>query len=136
MPPKVLIVDDEPLIRILYKKHLEGAGYEMLTAKDGAEVLEMAVRETPRVIVMDVLMADMDGLAALRALKRNEATQAIPVIIITAHVGALQAVRQEAKLCGANLFLTKPFSPAQLLAALREVCPVSGTPGPSAEVQQ
>jgi CheY-like chemotaxis protein len=132
MPQKVLIVDDEPLIRVLYQKHLEGAGYQLLTAQDGAEVLEMALRERPQAIVMDVLMAKMDGLAALRGLKKNEATKAIPVVIITAHVGAHHALRQEAETCGAALLLTKPFSPSQLLAALRQVCPTPETPGPSA----
>lgn len=129
MPQKVLIVDDEPLIRMLYQKHLETAGYQMLTAQDGAEVLDLAAREHPCVIVMDVLMANVDGLAALRALKKNPTTKAIPVIIISAQLGALQLTRKEAERSGAALFLTKPFGPAQLLTAIAQVCSAPGTPG-------
>ena len=131
MPQKVLIVDDEPLIRLLYQKQLEGAGYQMLSASDGAEVLELAVRERPDVVVMDVLMRKMNGMAALRELKKHEATQSIPVIIITAQVNAHNAARQEAERAGAALFLTKPFSPAQLLAALRQVAPPAPATGPA-----
>jgi CheY-like chemotaxis protein len=136
MPQKVLMVDDEPLMHLLYKTHLEKAGYQMLAAKDGTEVLELATREQPAVIVMDILMAQMDGLAALRALKKNEATKTIPVIIITAHVSAHHAVRQEAQSAGATLFLSKPFSPSHLLGALQQVLPAAGTPGASAAPQQ
>ena len=132
MPQKVLIVDDEPLIRLLYQKQLEGAGYQLLTAQDGAEVMEIAERESPQVVVMDVLMSKMNGLAALRELKKKEATKAIPVIIITAQVNAHHAARREAEQAGAALFLTKPFSPSQLLAALRQVAPAAPAAGPSA----
>ncbi len=124
--PKVLLVDDEPLMHLLYKNHLERAGYELLTAKDGTEVFEIAARELPQVIVMDVFMAEMDGLAALRELKKNEATKAIPVIMVTANVSVHYAARKESTIAGAALFLTKPFGPAQLLEAIRKVVPSPG----------
>jgi CheY-like chemotaxis protein len=135
MPPKILMVDDEPLMHLLYKNHLERAGYQVLMADDGSEALELAARERPRLIVMDVLMKNMDGLAALRALKKSEVTKAIPVIIITAHVSAHHAARQESEAAGAALFLTKPFSPPQLLGAIQRVLDSTGSGAQEPNVQ-
>jgi CheY-like chemotaxis protein len=123
MPPKVLIVDDDPLMHLLYKNQLERAGYEMVNARDGTEAIEVAAREHPQIIVMDILMTQMDGLAALRELKRIEETKLIPVVIATASVSAHHATKLECENSGAAGFLTKPFSPAQLLAEVRRLVP-------------
>ena len=131
MPEKVLIVDDEALMHLLYRNHLERAGYQLLAAKDGQEALAVASQERPQVIVMDVFMKGMDGMAALRELKRSNATKDTPVIIVTAQVAAHHAARREAEAAGAALFLSKPFSPAQLLAAIQQVS--SGPASPAAE---
>lgn len=133
MPHKILMVDDEPLMHLLYKNHLERGGYQMLTAQDGTEALELAQRELPQLIIMDILMKNMDGLAALRALKKNEATKAIPVIVITAQVSAHHASRQEAEAAGAALFLTKPFSPSQLLASIHGVLGTASSGAPESK---
>lgn len=130
MKPKVLIVDDDPLIHVLYKGHLERAGYELLGAKDGAEALQVAAKSLPDVIVMDIMMRGMDGLSALRALKKADATRNIPVIIITANLGALIETRRETENSGASGFLPKPFSPSQLLAEVQRLVPAPEKPGP------
>ena len=75
----------------------------------------------PNLIVMDVMMAEMDGLTALKQLKSTDQTKGIPVIMITA--SAHHVTRQEAETSGAALFLTKPFSPTQLLMAVRNLVP-------------
>lgn len=118
-PPKILVVDDEPYMHLLLRHHLLRGGYQMLSARSGREALELARREQPALVIMDVMMADLDGLATLRELKQAETTRAIPVIMITAN--ALNVTRQEAEASGAALFLTKPFSPTQLMATLREL---------------
>ncbi len=118
-PPKILVVDDEPYMHLLLRHHLLRDGYQMLNARSGREALEVARREQPALVIMDVMMADLDGLATLKELKQAEATRAIPVIMITAN--ALNVTRQEAETSGAALFLTKPFSPTQLMATLREL---------------
>jgi len=123
MPSKVLIVDDDPLMRVLYKNQLERAGYQMLTASDGIEALEVAARELPQVIVMDILMTQMDGLAALRELKKKDETKFIPVVIATSSVSAHYATQRECENSGAAGFLTKPFSPMQLLNEIRRLVP-------------
>jgi CheY-like chemotaxis protein len=125
MTPKILIVDDEILTQLLYKRHIEHAGYKVLCAKDGSEAVELAARESPRLIIMDIIMKEMDGLAALRALKKNDATKAIPVVIITASVSSHYATRRESEVSGAAGFLTKPLSPAQLLSEIQRLAPIS-----------
>jgi two-component system chemotaxis response regulator CheY len=70
---------------------------------------------------MDIMMPDTDGLAALRELQKSDATKSIPVIIITA--SSHNMMRKESEACGAAIFLTKPFSPTQLLNEIRRLVP-------------
>jgi len=124
MKPKVLMVDDDPLMQILYKKHLEEGGYEMLAAKDGSEAVITIERDAPQLIIMDIMMPGLDGLSVLRKLKKSEVTRNIPVIVTTANVGAMAATRRECENSGAAGFLPKPFSPGQLLEEVRRLAPV------------
>ena len=121
MPAKILVVDDEPLVHRLLQHHLERAGYQTLAANNGNEALEVASRESPQLIVMDIMMSEMDGLTALKHLKKTEDTKSIPVIMITAN--PLHVSRQESEISGAAFFMTKPFSPAQLLTEIRRLVP-------------
>src|ERR1043165_5998054 len=121
MPNKVLVVDDDQLMHRLFLHHLEKAGYKVVSAMNGREGIEAATREKPQVIVMDIMMPDIDGLAALKELKKYDATKAIPVIMITANSHHIS--RQESEDSGAALFLTKPFSPTQLLHQIRRATP-------------
>jgi CheY-like chemotaxis protein len=121
MMNQILVVDDDQLMHRLFQHHLEKAGYRMLSAMNGREALEIASRENPGLIVMDIMMPEVDGLAALRELKKADATKAIPVIVITANGHHL--ARKESESCGAALFLTKPFSPTQLLNEIRRLVP-------------
>jgi CheY-like chemotaxis protein len=120
---QILVVDDDPLMHRLYQHHLERAGYQMISARTGREALDISSRQPPQLIVMDIMMPDMDGLEALRELKKGEATKAIPVIVITAN-GHYMA-RKESEGCGAAMFLTKPFSPMQLLTEIKRIVPPS-----------
>jgi len=118
---QILVVDDDPLMHRLYQHHLERAGYQMVSARNGREALDAAARQPPQLIVMDIMMPDMDGLEALRELKKSDATKAIPVIIITAN--GHHIARKESESCGAAVFLTKPFSPMQLLTEIKRFVP-------------
>ena len=118
---KILVVDDEPIMHRLLHHHLERAGYEMLEAHNGREAIEMANREEPQLIVMAVMMEEMDGLTALRRLKKEAETRAIPVIIMTANYH--YASKVESETAGAAFFMTKPFSPNQLLTEIRRLVP-------------
>lgn len=121
MAKKILVVDDEPYMHRLMQHHLGRAGYETIGARNGREAIEMAEREAPNLVVMDVMMSEMDGITALKQLKQAEATRAIPVIIITA--SAHLVTRQESESYGAAQFFTKPFSPTQLLMEIRRLLP-------------
>jgi DNA-binding response OmpR family regulator len=115
----VLIADDEILIHRLVQPHLDRAGFQTTVVSDGARAVELVGKEPPDLIVLDVLMPKMDGLAALRLLKSTASTSSIPVIIMTSTYQSV--TRNEARTCGAAGFLTKPFSPAQLLAEIARV---------------
>ena len=91
----------------------------MLQAASGDEALEVARRERPGLVIMDAMMPKMDGFTALRLLKQEPATSAIPVIMLTANPHKFS--REEAESSGATVFLTKPFSPTQLLEEIRRL---------------
>ena len=115
----LLLVDDDALMRALLKPYLERAGFQTVVAEDGVRALELVRGEPPEAVILDVVMPEMDGLALLRSLKTDEATKSIPVIIITAKYD--RPTEEEAKRWGAAGYLTKPFSPAQLVAEIRRV---------------
>ena len=127
--PKVLLVDDEPLMRLLYKRHIEKAGYQFLTAKSAQEGLLIAQAEKPGVVVLDVMLSGPSGLAALRRLKAHDETKSIPVIIFTSAMSQ-DATRQEADLSGATLFLTKPISPERLVNEIKRLVPIPAGTNP------
>lgn len=132
MAPKVLLVDDDRLIHQLYHSHLEKAGYEMVSAFKGNEAVELAGRELPQAIVMDIMMPEMDGLSAMREIKKNVRTKDIPVIVITANPH-YHLSQMEPQWAGAAVFLTKPFGPASLISAVQRA--ISST-GPAAGAEK
>ena len=117
-----MLVDDDPLMHRLYQPHIERAGYEMVGAMDGGEAVQLARREPPLVVVMDMMMPEVDGLAAMLALKKAQTTKDIPVILISANPQCYGYQRQF-EAVGAEAFLSKPFSPARLLAEIRRLDP-------------
>ena len=115
---KLLIADDEPSIRLLVRSILS-YNYTVIEAADGQEAVEAALKHKPALILMDILMPKKDGLQALYEIKTNLATKAIPVVMLT-------AVDQELdrKLCaelGAAQYITKPFSPQELLDTIDQL---------------
>jgi len=129
MGQKALIADDDPLMRRLCWGILNLAGCQVITAANGREAVELATRELPQLIVMDVVMSEMNGLEALRELKQAEATKTIPVIMITGK--ADRKTRKESAASGAAAFLAKPFRPAQLLKAVRRLSRLTAASGNS-----
>jgi CheY-like chemotaxis protein len=121
MAQTVLVVDDDPVVHWVLRRLLEGMGYQLARANNGREALALAARDLPQLIILDVLMPEMGGLTVLRQLKEAEATKGIPVIVLTSL--AQRTTQLEAAGSGADYFLSKPFTEAQLMTALRQLLP-------------
>jgi two-component system chemotaxis response regulator CheY len=110
----VLVVDDDPFIRKLIATTLEDvAEFELHEASDGLEALSVASRERPSLVFLDVDMPRLNGIDACRRLREQPDTSAITIVMLTAAHG--DSVERQAEEAGADLFLTKPFSPLDLL---------------------
>jgi CheY-like chemotaxis protein len=110
----VLVVDDDPFIRKLIATTLEDvAEFELHEAADGLEAIEVARREQPTIVFLDVDMPGLDGIDACRRLREEPATRETTIVMLTAAHG--DSVERRAEEAGADLFLTKPFSPLDLL---------------------
>lgn len=114
MSPSVLIVDDDPFIRKLIATTLEDvAGFDLTEAADGFEAVVVAGRDHPQVVFLDIDMPRMDGFEACRRMRAHPETAEATIVMLTAASGG--AAEREAEDAGADLFLTKPFSPLELL---------------------
>ena len=110
----VLIVDDDEFIRRLIATTLEDVSqFELHEAGDGLQALEVAKRERPTLVFLDVDMPVLNGIETCRRLREDEATSQSTIVILTAAHG--DSVEGQAEEAGADLFLTKPFSPLDLL---------------------
>ncbi|MBP2644596.1 MAG: phoP [Firmicutes bacterium] len=118
MAGHILIVDDEASIRELVKFNLVKAGYEVSEAADGLAVLSMA-KARPELIILDLMLPGMDGLEVCRALKGDRTTAGIPIIMLTARDEEFDKV--VGLELGADDYLTKPFSPRELVARVKAV---------------
>jgi DNA-binding response OmpR family regulator len=115
--PLVLVADDEEDIRALVAFRLKRAGYEVITAADGAEALTLATDRLPDVIVLDMMMPKATGLEVTRTLRGQDTTKDIPVILLTARAQEADVARGfEA---GADDYVKKPFSPQDLQARVQ-----------------
>ena len=111
---RILVADDDPLSIKLLNFRLRSVGHEVISAVDGGEALEIATREKPDLVLLDIMMPVMNGFQVLRKLKLQEETKNIPVIMLTSKVQEKDVVfGLEA---GAEDYITKPFSFAELNA--------------------
>lgn len=116
---KILIVDDEPDIVETLQFRLEKEGYQVITANDGVEALELAHLEKPDLITLDIVLPKMDGYQVCRALKESgkEEFSKIPVILITAKVQLVDEKIQAVS--GADDFVVKPFDAEDILSKIK-----------------
>ena len=117
--PKILIAEDEPDIRDLVAFTLRFAGYEVVAANNGEEAVQMASREFPDLILMDVRMPRMTGYDACRAMKANPELKNIPVVFLSAK--GQESEIQTGLDAGAEEYLLKPFAPDQLTERVRAI---------------
>lgn len=104
---KILVVEDNPMNMELVCDLLEMRGYQVLRAEEARTGLALARTETPDLVLMDIGLPDMDGLEATAALKKDEATQHIPVVALTAH--AMTGDEEKARAVGCAGYITKPI---------------------------
>ena len=130
MTHRILVVDDEPDITALVAYHLAKAGYRVSTAANGTDALKAATEQRPDVIVLDLMLPGLSGLDVLQALRKQEDTRDVGVILLTARREEADRIRGLS--LGADDYLTKPFSPNELTlrvaAIIRRLAapPVSG----------
>jgi DNA-binding response OmpR family regulator len=116
---RVLVIEDEPAISQLLRIVLENHGHEVLVADDGSRGLATAIRRSPDAIILDVMMPFMDGFAVLEALREDERTVSIAVMMLSAI--QKEAVEERCYRMGAQAFVRKPFDPEMLLGTLEEM---------------
>ncbi len=136
---KILVVDDDPVLLRMVETFLRSAAgnYQVITASSGVQALELARREVPDLILLDLMMPEMDGIAVCERLRSSRATYLIPVIMLTA--SASQIHRLDALRTGVDDYVSKPFDPEELEARIQGLIrriqlsrasnPLTGLPG-------
>ncbi len=121
----ILVVDDEPTIREVVRRYLERDGYQVMEAADGTTALDLIRKEPPDLLVLDIMLPGIDGLTITRRLREGDSSgtlvteHEVPIIILTARTGEYDRI-QGFEL-GADDYVTKPFSPQELVARVRAV---------------
>jgi two-component system cell cycle response regulator DivK len=121
MTKRILVVEDQEDNRQILRDLLGNAGYELTEAENGLEALSAVAAQRPDLILMDIQLPVMDGYEATRRIKADPATKEIPVIVVTSY--ALSGDEGKARAAGCDAYVTKPYSPRQLLAKVREFLP-------------
>jgi DNA-binding response OmpR family regulator len=122
MPPdKVLLVEDDPVILRLLEVNFELEGFDVVLAHDGAEGIDLARTERPDLVISDIMMPKVSGLELVAALKGDDATAAIPIILLSAK--AQSADVKAGMEAGADDYVTKPFEPLDLVDRVRALIP-------------
>jgi two-component system, cell cycle response regulator DivK len=112
MSPVILVVDDFDDTRLMMRLWLQKRGYNVVEASDGLEALEVARRESPDLIIMDIEMPEMDGLAATRQMRLEEQLRDVPVVAVSAY--GEEHWRDRAIEAGCNEYVSTPFDPTKL----------------------
>jgi two-component system cell cycle response regulator DivK len=121
MTKRILVVEDQEDNRRILRDLLTSAGYELIEAVTGSEGVHLARSHRPDLILMDIQLPELDGHEATRLIKADPDLRPIPIVIVTSY--ALSGDEAKALAAGADAYVTKPFSPRQLLAKIRELLP-------------
>jgi DNA-binding response OmpR family regulator len=131
MKPKILVVDDEPDALELLEINLKGAGYDVVTAPDGEQALKKARDLLPKLIILDLMLPEVDGLEVCKILRRDQRTSGIPIIMLTAKAGEVDRVLGLE--LGADDYVTKPFSPRELVLRVKRLLRTNEAPTEKAD---
>ncbi|AFY80504.1 response regulator transcription factor [Oscillatoria acuminata] len=111
---RLLLIDDDPNLILLVKDYLEFRGYEVTTAENGREALEILEKEMPDMIICDVMMPEMDGYAFVEQVRKDHRTNWIPVLFLSAKGQSQDRVK--GLNTGADVYMVKPFEPEELVS--------------------
>ncbi len=111
---RLLLIDDDPNLILLVKDYLEFRGYEVVTAENGQEALDVLDKDTPDMIICDVMMPQMDGYSLVEHVRKNPRTNWIPVLFLSAKGQSQDRVK--GLNTGADVYMVKPFEPEELVA--------------------
>ena len=117
----ILVVEDQEDNRQILRDLLGSVGYDMIEAGDGEAGVAAAAAQRPDLILMDIQLPLMDGYEATRRIKANPELKGIPIIVVTSY--ALSGDEAKARAAGCDAYVTKPYSPRQLLAKIKEFLP-------------
>ena len=120
-PPTVMVVEDFEDNRFMMRRLLEMSGYRVLEAINGEEAVELAHRERPQLILMDLSLPQLDGLAATRRIRQHADLRDVPIVAVSAHDTA--DFHADALAAGCNDYVTKPIDFDQLEALLKRLLP-------------
>jgi CheY-like chemotaxis protein len=118
-PPRVLVVDDDPAVRLVCSTNLQLDGYQVIEAANGQEGLERALDHVPDVVLLEISMPVLDGFGLAAALQANERTRELPLIFVTAEEDPL--VKAKVFETGAHGVIEKPFEPRTLSSFVEQV---------------
>ena len=121
MSKRILVVEDHEDNCQILRDLLSSGGFDMIEAENGAEAIAAAEANHPDLILMDIQLPIVDGYEATRRIKANPALKAIPIIVVTSY--ALSGDEEKARRAGCDDYVTKPFSPRELLAKIRHYAP-------------
>jgi CheY-like chemotaxis protein len=120
-PPKILLVEDSEDNRLMMKRLLEMSGYEVVEAVNGEQAVNFAKQDPPDLILMDLSLPRVDGLAASRRIRNLPQLKEVPIVVVSAHDSA--DFHAEALAAGCNEYVTKPIDFGQLEVLLRRLAP-------------
>src|SRR4051795_6766620 len=124
----ILVVDDDAKIVRLVRTYLERDGFSVVTAADGPAALEAIETHRPALVVLDLMLPELDGRAVIRAVRRDEEAGRTPIIILSARSSTIDRIAGLED--GADDYLPKPFSPAELVLRVRSILRRTTPPGP------
>ncbi len=129
--PLVMVADDDTEIAVLVELLLQREGYDVVTAMNGSEALELIERKRPDAVVLDIMMPNLNGYEVVQRMRQDHATRFLPVILLSARAGALD--RKYGIRMGADDYILKPFKAEHLLESIASVLPepVTGEPAPA-----
>lgn len=113
---KLLLIDDDPNLVLLVKDYLEYRGYEVMTAENGYDALQVLATETPHMVICDVMMPEMDGYTFVKHIRSDPQTSLLPVLFLSAKGQSQDRIR--GLNTGADVYMVKPFEPEELVAQI------------------